>query len=945
MRRIYILVSTILILIVVVYLFFIGQIKHSLIEFQKDLLFKQTVLCGNYVDKTVKEYENDLNRIIFNNINVINTIFEDKKVMHNVNQELESFYAKYRTLISSISVYNNKNNYLGIYINEDDQFVVDTFRRQQPNSLEERDVIKEVRDGYLNYFPYFKNDTLKGNIVVEINLKKYLDYVFNLFHIDEILFQWVINENEEIVYSNFSEEFTVQGINGLADSISNDIYGVIDHEMICEKNHRRIISSYYPLNIIKNDLGIVFSMNTAELLNIFINRGFLLTLISFLVILAILFFLIKELLRSKTKEKQLNSELISLSIIIEQFPIGIMILNKHGIIRNINRKAQKMLFVEKDEQIIGKNFEDQFLLSNKYLLHEEGKLPFDKNHFLHYEKDGNEIVIYRKDRVIHVAGEELTVSALIDVSPFEKSRKQEAAANSAKSDFLAKMSHEIRTPMNGIIGMTDNLLNSNLNKKDMEQAKMLKKSANLLLTIMNDILDFSKIEAGKMMLEEIPFSLSEEINLSIELFRKQAEENGVKITTEIQPEVPDKLIGDPFRLRQVISNLVSNSVKFTSKGEIHIGVKLMDKFNTSLSLLFFVEDTGIGIPKDKIKKIFASYEQAGDSTSRKYGGTGLGTSIAQQLVEMMNGEIWVESPCKLSDDPEFPGSKFSFTIEVYSDEKISKRFDYSHITDFNQITALILTKSKENDNLHRVLDSFGINYVYREYDDKAIDSVIYHIEKKRNLYQMIVIKDKERFEGFGIAQQLKENKITDNFPVVMISSNDQQGNYLKSKNLGVDHYLIKPYDSNEVYSFIKETFTGIKEIQKVTPGLNRIKSNLKILVADDNIINQRVGQTLFKHLGYEIDVAKNGKEAIDMQIENNYDIIFMDIMMPVIDGLAATKEIRKKSPKTPIIAMTGNDGKEHRDEAFSCGMNDFLTKPVKTESVKRLLIKWFSESL
>jgi len=248
-------------------------------------------------------------------------------------------------------------------------------------------------------------------------------------------------------------------------------------------------------------------------------------------------------------------------------------------------------------------------------------------------------------------------------------------------------------------------------------------------------------------------------------------------------------------------------------------------------------------------------------------------------------------------------------------------------------------------DVEKGIDSFGINYNYRTYDDNTIDSVLYHIEQKKTLYQMIVIKDKPRYDGFGIAMQLKESGLAYDFPVILISSNDQHGNYLRARNLGVDYYLIQPYDSNEIFGIIKDLFPGISEEKSIAPYINKIKTNLQILVADDNIINQRVIQTIFKHLGYEIDIAKDGQEAIDLLKDKSYDLILMDLLMPVKDGITATMEIRHSGNNVTIIAMTGSDDREKKDEAFSAGMNDFVTKPVKVETIKHLLIKWFSETV
>ena len=389
--------------------------------------------------------------------------------------------------------------------------------------------------------------------------------------------------------------------------------------------------------------------------------------------------------KQKKKEKRLKLSEIILRQIIEHYPVGIMIIDENNIIRNINSAAQKMLFLGKSDNLVGKDFNKQFLISNKYLL-SDGPSPFlDDSHYLYYEKDGIETVIFRTEKVTNIGGEELKLIALIDVSPLEKSRKGEVAANKAKSDFLAAMSHEIRTPMNGILGMVNNLLEQKTNKELKGKIEVIKSSADLLMTIINDILDFSKIEAGRMMLEEIPFNLSDELELVGELFRPLAEEKGLELEIEMKPDVPNKLIGDPFRLRQVISNLVSNAVKFTEKGKIVIGVTLTESYKTQVNLLFTVEDTGIGIPQDRIKEIFGSYTQARGSVTRKFGGTGLGTTISKQLVELMHGEIWVESPSSISSDREFPGSKFSFTIDAYSNERIPKDFNFEKITRFSDI--------------------------------------------------------------------------------------------------------------------------------------------------------------------------------------------------------------------------------------------------------------------
>jgi signal transduction histidine kinase/CheY-like chemotaxis protein len=558
-----------------------------------------------------------------------------------------------------------------------------------------------------------------------------------------------------------------------------------------------------------------------------------------------------------------------------------------------------------------------------------------------------ETVIYRSQKAANIGGEELQLVALIDVSPLERSRKGEVAANKAKSDFLAAMSHEIRTPMNGILGMVSSLIEQNPGKDFVGKIEVIKRSAELLMTIINDILDFSKIEAGRMMLEEIPFNLAEEMELVGELFKPLAEEKGLKLHIDIRPDVPNRLIGDPFRLRQVISNLVSNAVKFTERGKIVISAVLMESFKNQVNILFTVEDTGIGIPQDRIKEIFGSYTQARGSVQRKFGGTGLGTAIAKQLVELMHGEIWVESPSPVRIDDEHPGSKFSFTIEAYSNERIPKAFDFSGISKLSDIKVLILTKESdpERNSMVRMLRKFGLDVITKIYQDSTVDSVIHHLQVKAEEYQMIVLIDKNELDGFALAMGIKRNHLIDNFPVVLVTSNDKSGNYKTCRKLGIDYYLIEPFETKEVTDILDEVYTGIEDRKVLEPLIYAMPEELSILLAEDNLINQKVAQSIFKNIGYEIDIVKNGTEAVEQVEKEKYDVLFMDLLMPEMDGFQATEIIRSAGHKLPIVALSADETDESRKAAFEAGMNDYLVKPTRVESIKHLLIKLFSTTI
>jgi signal transduction histidine kinase/CheY-like chemotaxis protein len=896
------------------------------------------------MEKQLTGFQNDIGKLLYD-YNFSN-IFKDPSELDRIKQNIQVFYSKYRDLVTNVFVFDNNKNYFGLYINDlDDEFVIDTFPRQRQQDLVPRDKV-EAKDGkYLYHYPYFENDQVSGNIIVEVDFQKFAKKIFSFYPIGRtISWQWAVNSSGEIVTADFHNEYEIESIQQIADSIDMFSAGLIKHSVTDSTGTRqKVHSAFYPLTLFNQNLGIVFSTSQAEFNKFFINQNKLVSLFTFVITLALIFYLlIVNRRREKIQERLMMSETIFRQV-IEKFPIGIMILDSGDIIRNLNAAAQRMLFVSERENLIGEDFSKQFIVSNKYLLTDEFD-SMDTSDYLYYEKEGIETVIFRLEERTSIGGEELRLIALIDVSSLERSRKQEVAANKTKSEFLASMSHEIRTPMNGILGMVASLLDNQLPGEVKEKVQIIKKSSDLLMTIINDILDLSKVEAGKMMLEEIPFRLREEVTFVMDLFKSMAEEKGLQIDSSISTKVPDKLIGDPFRLRQVMSNLLSNAIKFTEKGKIEIGADVMESVKGRLQLLFWIEDTGIGIPEDKIGSIFSTYNQSTGSVSRKFGGTGLGTSISKQLVELMNGEIWVESPSRISNMNDTPGSRFSFTIEVYSNEKLLKHYNYQGIQQLSQITVLFLTKESdpEKNSISRLLRMFGVNIVTKIYQDITIDVIAHHLASKKELYHLVVIADRKNQEGFTLAGKLKEEGLTDSLPCIMVCSNDLPGNYKRSKKLGIDHYLIEPLESLEVYNIISEIFPQLTDHKSLTQTLNTLPPQLSILLVEDNSINQKVAKSIFKNIGYEIELAANGAEAIEKTKSNNYDIIFMDLFMPEMDGFEAAEKIRKAGIKTPIIAMSADSDDERKTKSVLAGMDEYLPKPAKVETVKQLLIKLFS---
>ena len=922
-------------------------------EHLNQTLFSQSQRCGEHMETTLLQFSSDISK----ELNMYTSeIFNDPAKFQEASRSLRLFYTKYRDLITRISIYDNNKNFYALFLESEDNFgkkdvfVVDSFAMRRQKSLSPLDLVEQDGSVLEYHYPFFGQDAVIGNVVIKLDLQQFTETIFRLYpQTSTMSWQWVLGADGQIVINNFGvDSVHIENLQILTDSVNAEVSGMLEHTLSAGDDAReKVYTAYYPVSIYGQKLGIMFTSGRGQFFKYYISSNLLVSIISQLLATALVVYLLLMLGKQKRQEKRLKLSEIVLRQMVEHFPMGILVIDEKNIIRSINSAAQRMLFLGKASDLVGKDFSKQFLVSNRYLL-SDGPSPFmDDSHYLYYEKDGMETVIYRTQKAANIGGEELKLIALIDVSPLERSRRGEVAANKAKSDFLAAMSHEIRTPMNGILGMVNSLLEQKTGKELQGKIQVIKRSAELLMTIINDILDFSKIEAGRMMLEEIPFNLAEEMELVGELFKPLAEEKGLKLHIDIRHDVPNKLIGDPFRLRQVISNLVSNSVKFTEKGKIVIGATLMESFKNHVNILFTVEDTGIGIPRDRLKEIFGSYTQARGSVQRKFGGTGLGTAIAKQLVELMHGEIWVESPSTIRIDEEYPGSKFSFTIEAYSNERIPKAFDFRGIARLSEINVLILTKESdpERNSMVRVLEKFGLNVVTKIYQDSTVDSVVHHLQVKSEEYQMIVLVDKNQLDGFALAQGMKKGNLIDNYPIVLVSSNDKTGNYKTCRKLGIDYYLIDPFETKEVTDILDENYPGIEDRKLLEPMINALPDELSILLAEDNLINQKVAQSIFKNIGYEIEIAKNGAEAVELMEKQKFDVLFMDLLMPEMDGYQAAEHIRAAGHTLPIVAMSADETDETRKAAFEAGMNDYLMKPTRVESIKHLLIKLFSKTI
>ncbi len=934
MKKITIIAYSAFLLIMLINLVFYNSLYKNQIEYSVKLLDRQARIVGSDIDNTSMYIVSDLTEINFSDD--ISLFFSDDQVNERAKGKIKLYYSRYEEIIVGIMLYNNAGDVYTLFKDEERNSWLDgSYRAQSLPRIYTSETLENERGKFKYYLPVIKDGQVMGNFVISIDFERYFSTVFSKYNLEQSQWQWVVSDSGSVVFDNHDGEARYSEIRKITQDLNEGISGRVVHSMHAGGISNEIISAYYPINIIGIDYGIVFSAPTDFFQKYIIRNAIIMGVATILVILFIINLFRSHFSRQRKQLSEARDSETTLISIIDQMPVGIIVYNTSREILRANRQAATLFSYETEEQMKGMLVPD--LSRNDYISDFTGQ--FGQGRIIRLSGENGDRIVFRNDIPIVFKGEEATLEVFIDVTTLESARKQEAEANIAKSELLARMSFEIRTPLNGIVGMTEMLSRSDLPEEYKEIAGLLRRSADLLITIVNDIFDVSKFETGKMILDEIPFRLRDEVSYCISLVKRENPDTMVRFESNVDPEVPDNLIGDPYRLRQIITNLLYNSLSGTQAGQISLSCSVSESNGNQYTLIFSITDTGKIYSRAETKKMFGDYIASLSERSEWAEDLKLGPVLARQLTELMGGKLSAESPAVRDASGQEKGLKVTFSINVHLNEKIDKKIDLKPYTTLGAIRTLAITGAQgRDDDFLGIIHRLGLPVSVTSFQKQTISQIKSNLNSSAEKYILLILFDEPEADGFEAGKALLDAGLTGEFIILMFTSKDPKGHYARCVDMGIDHLLVKPFASEDLLNILKNHFPYLKT-GKDSSALIKASSPV-VLVVDDNFLNRKVVGSLLKVLGVKAEFAAGGAEALAMTREKQYDLVLMDLIMPEIDGFEAARMMLDFDRDSIIVALSADTLPETHEKAKQTGMREVLVKPAAVEDLRRVLAKY-----
>ncbi|HUW92889.1 MAG TPA: response regulator [Bacteroidales bacterium] len=939
MKKITIIAYAAFVLIMVINIIFYRSLYLNQVEYSIKMIDRQVRIVGSDIDNTSMYIISDLTEIDFSDD--ISLFFTDKNVNERAREKIKLYYFKYEDVIVSLMLFNSAGDVYTLFKDEEKNTWIDgSYRAQTLPEIADHEKLEAERDKYKYYLPVIHDGKVLGNFVITIDITRYFSRVLAKYNLEQYQWQWLINDTGVVVYDNHAGAVQYSEVRKINDQLNDGVSGRIMHEARTGGKSIGVLSAFYPVSILGMDYGLVFSAPTDFFQKYIIRNALIMGLLTVGVIFFIISLYTSHFRKQKKQFREIKDSESTLVSIIDQMPVGIIVYNQYREILKANKHAAILFSYEDERQMTGKLVPD--LSGNEYASDFNGQ--FGQGKIIRLGGAGGERIVFRNNISLSFNGEDATLDVFIDVTALESARKQEAEANISKSELLARMSFEIRTPLNGIIGMTEILSRAGLPEESTEIAKLIRRSADLLLNIINDIFDVSKVETGKMILDDIPFKLREEVAYCMNLVKRENPESPVRFKSEIEPGVPDNLIGDPYRLRQVITNLLYNSLSSTQTGEIQCSCSVAETSRNVLKLAFVLTDTGRTYTKAEIKKLFGDYITGRSGRAEWSEELKLGPILARHLVELMGGEIIASSPAGKDASGHGKGLKVLFIITVHLNEKIIKATDLSRYKRISDIRTLAITGVEgRDDDFLNVVHRLGLPVSVTSFQKRTVSQINSDRVNNPDRYILLIIFDEPDSDGFAVAEALHAAKLAEEYVILMFTSNDPKGHYSRCVDMGVDHLLVKPFASEDLLNILKDHFPALKG--DITSSTSKDKNALpSVLVVDDNYLNRKVVGSLLKVLGIMAEFAESGKEAVEKALEKPYDLIFMDLIMPEIDGFEATRSILDFEKSSVIVALSADNMPETKAKVEQSGMKELLSKPVSVDDLRRVIERYPKES-